>query len=421
MKNESGFDLEKYLNDGVELIVKDAIKATIKYPKESLFLAKFALSAKQAEVRRMEYAKNGEHIPAFLIASITKECNLNCEGCYAHYNQNLKEGTHQDFSQAKNEGTDQNFSQANNGGTHQNFSQANNEGTDQDFSQAENEGTHQDFSQNFDSEQMTAEEWDKIFSEAVDLGVSIIMLAGGEPLIRKDVIEKAAKHHEILFPVFSNATMLDEGYQKLFDAHRNLIPIISVEGDESCTDARRGAGVFAITEDAMRQMKKRGLLFGASITVTSNNLDEVTRESFLVDMRAKGCRVVFFIEYVPVDGRDISLSDEQIKILEDRINSIRQSYNDMIVISFPGDEKEIGGCLAAGRGFIHINATGSAEPCPFSPFSDTNVRDVGLRKALKSNLFKGLIKSGLLEEEHTGGCVLFQKEAEVQKLINPDK
>ena len=62
----------------------------------------------------------------------------------------------------------------------------------------------------------------------------------------------------------------------------------------------------------------------------------------------------------------------------------RSEYADIIFLSFPGDEKALGGCLASGRGFFHIGPDGSAEPCPFSPFSDSNVAEMGVREALKS-------------------------------------
>ena len=62
----------------------------------------------------------------------------------------------------------------------------------------------------------------------------------------------------------------------------------------------------------------------------------------------------------------------------------RSEYADIIFLSFPGDEKALGGCLASGRGFFHIGSDGSAEPCPLSPFSDSNVAEMGVREALKS-------------------------------------
>jgi MoaA/NifB/PqqE/SkfB family radical SAM enzyme len=91
--------------------------------------------------------------------------------------------------------------------------------------------------------------------------------------------------------------------------------------------------------------------------------------------------------------------------------------NDVIFISFPGDEKATGGCLAAGRGFFHINPEGKAEPCPFSPYSDTNVKDLSLLEALDSPLFQKLNNSGLLLQEHTGGCVLFSREEQVSDML----
>ena len=81
----------------------------------------------------------------------------------------------------------------------------------------------------------------------------------------------------------------------------------------------------------------------------------------------------------------------------------------MIYISFPGDEKSSGGCLAAGRGFFHINSHGGAEPCPFSPYSDINVKDTSLKEALQSELFTALRNSNILADDHIGGCVLHEK------------
>ena len=89
----------------------------------------------------------------------------------------------------------------------------------------------------------------------------------------------------------------------------------------------------------------------------------------------------------------------------------------MVFISFPGDEKSSGGCLAAGRGFFHINSHGGAEPCPFSPYSDVNIRDRSLRDAMNSPLFTALRSGDLLADDHKGGCVLFDKREQVQALL----
>lgn len=102
----------------------------------------------------------------------------------------------------------------------------------------------------------------------------------------------------------------------------------------------------------------------------------------------------------------------------DRIRKNRAEHEDLVFVSFPGDEKSSGGCIAAGRGFFHINSHGGAEPCPFSPYSDINVRDTSVREALKSKLFTVLREGDYLKDDHDGGCVLFEKQGEVERILH---
>jgi MoaA/NifB/PqqE/SkfB family radical SAM enzyme len=267
------------------------------------------------------------------------------------------------------------------------------------------------------AEEMTAETWSRIFDEAIELGISFILLAGGEPLLRRDVIEAAAKRKSILFPVFTNGIKLDESVLQQFNNHRNLVPVISIEGDENVTDSRRGEGVYKQVLKVMKQLKERGILYGVSVTVTSENLEAVTNDTFIDELEQSGCKLVLFVEYVPVEQPDLALQIEKQTRLAARVNELRKNREEMIIISFPGDEADSGGCMAAGRGFFHINATGDAEPCPFSPYSDLNLRNTPLIDALDSNLFNRLRSDGILSTTHTGGCVLFEQEERVKQII----
>ncbi|MDR2864059.1 MAG: radical SAM protein, partial [Spirochaetaceae bacterium] len=131
---------------------------------------------------------------------------------------------------------------------------------------------------------MSATEWARVFSEAEQIGIALMLLSGGEPLVRRDVLEEAARHPAILFPVFSNGTMIDAGYLRLFDKNRNLLPVISIEGDAVQTDRRRGQGIYAQTMQALAECKRRGILCGASITVTQENFDTVTANDYMDDL-----------------------------------------------------------------------------------------------------------------------------------------
>ena len=150
------FDLQDYLTKGVERVVSEALKATLKNPRESAFMLKFAKASRAASKKRLASENNGEHIPPFLIASITSKCNLHCAGCYSRCNHAT---------------------------------------TDTE-----------------PVSQLTGEEWLHIFDEADELGISFILLAGGEPMLRRDIIEAAGKKQNILFPIFTNGTFIDEKY-----------------------------------------------------------------------------------------------------------------------------------------------------------------------------------------------------------------
>jgi MoaA/NifB/PqqE/SkfB family radical SAM enzyme len=353
------FNIQEYMTRGVEKIVADAMRATFKNPRESAYMVRFAAASKEASRKRRAMEKKGEHIPPFLIASITSSCNLHCAGCYSRCN-------HATTDEAP-------------------------------------------------VAQLSDEEWSRIFDEADELGVSFILLAGGEPLLRKGVIDAAGKRPNILFPVFTNGTFMGEKYFELFDRCRNIIPIMSIEGNKEITDARRGEGVYDKLISNMDELNKKGLIFGASVTVTTDNYQDVSSEEFISMLSDKGCKAVIFVEFVPVtdESSELAPGDDEREYLRSEIERLRSEHPEMVFVSFPGDEKSSGGCIAAGRGFFHINSHGGAEPCPFSPYSDVNVRDTSLRDAMNSKLFRALIDGGLLNDDHKGGCVLFEKRDQV--------
>ena len=226
----------------------------------------------------------------------------------------------------------------------------------------------------------------------------------------------------MLFPIFTNGTFISEKYFELFDKCRNLIPIMSIEGGREKTDSRRGKGIYDRLISNMDELRKRGLVFGASVTVTTENIDDITSEEFLGGLEERGCKAVIFVEYVPTaeESRELAPGDEEREKLDKAIRKLRENSSGMMYISFPGDEKSSGGCFAAGRGFFHINSHGGAEPCPFSPFSDINVKNTSLLEAINSPLFTALRNGDILLDDHKGGCVLYEKRELVEALVSRD-
>lgn len=365
LKHENS-DLQKTIAKGVEQIVVDAIKASWKNPRQSAFMIRFASAAKKASKIRTELEEQGEHVPAFLIASVTSRCNLHCAGCYSRCIETTTDETPKG--------------------------------------------------------QLTGEEWQDIFLQAQDLGISFILLAGGEPLLRRDIIEAAAKTGSIMFPIFTNGTFMDEAYFSLFERCRNLLPVLSIEGGKEATDARRGPGIYQVITANMKKLKEKQIMFGASITVTTENLEEVMSDAYVEMLKNQGCKMILYIEFVPVtdEAKHLAPGDSERAYMENRMEQLRALYDRMVLLSFPGDELKMGGCMAAGREFFHINSHGGAEPCPFSPYSDCNIRGTSLREALNSPLFVKLRTHGLLLDQHEGGCVLYEKRDQVEALLKEE-
>ena len=239
-------------------------------------------------------------------------------------------------------------------------------------------------------------------------------------MIRRDIIELATEFPNMLFPIFTNGTLIDDTYLNLLNEHRNLIPVFSIEGSAELTDTRRGKGVSQSIGTAMHKLINKGILFAASVTVTGENLHEVVTEEFLEGLHNNGCGAVFYVEYVPAEQgtEHLILSDSESEWLRSQIDMLKHKHKDMSVFAFPGDEKFMGGCLSAGRGFFHINPSGGAEACPFSPHSKWTVKDHTILEILESSFFKEIQElSRLGTENHVGGCTLFNFDKEVQQLL----
>ena len=360
------FNLNEHLNSGIRDILKTAGRFYLKDTKGIACLAKVGPAMAKAAKRREANEAAGLHVPVFLIASIAAECNLRCTGCYAWAN-----GTVGAAAKAA---------------------------------------------------ELSDDTWAAILDEADELGISFVLLAGGEPTLCRAVIEEAATHEGMMFPIFTNGSYINDTWIELFDNHRNLIPVFSLEGDFYQTDARRGPGVAKRVHENMAELQKRHIMWGVSYTVTKENMDGVTDVDSLADLYNKGCGLVIFNEYVPIacGTEDMAMRTEDQRRMMTRVEEARVSgkMDNMILMSFPGDEELTGGCVAAGRGFFHINYAGAAEPCPFSPYSVANVTEVGIKGALASSFFARIRDiEAAHSDEHVGGCSLFMHKEEVEAAM----
>jgi MoaA/NifB/PqqE/SkfB family radical SAM enzyme len=177
--------------------------------------------------------------------------------------------------------------------------------------------------------------------------------------------------------------------------------------------------VYEHLQRIIEKIKSIGLFWSVSLTVTRSNFVTVTDKQFVKNLVGLGCKLFFFVEYTPIteDTEDWVLTDEQRGTLSTIRDTLRSQFP-ALFITVPGDEEEIGGCLSSGKGFIHINAQGDVEPCPFAPYSDTNLRDMSLKDALQSEFLKKIRENHGRLSETEGGCALWVEREWVRSLLH---
>lgn len=281
--------------------------------------------------KRKTLSKGEDRIPALIVVSPTMRCNLNCPGCYSGLY--AKKG------------------------------------------------------------ELGEQELDDLFGEIRNMGVYFVVISGGEPYLLKDALLRLfKKYNDMFFLTFTNGTLLDEEVARQLGKLGNVAPAISVEGWEKETAARRGPNTWNKILSAMSNLRKNGVLFGMSVTVTKHNMEIVTDSKFAEFFMAKGILFGWYFMFMPV-GKDpmleLMMTPQQRVLCGQRVRALRDKYP-LFLADFWNDGEIIGGCLAAGRLYVHILSNGNVEPCVFAHFGVDNIREKPLLQIVNSPFFKDI-------------------------------
>ena len=239
---------------------------------------------------------------------------------------------------------------------------------------------------------LSYEEMDGIVRQGKEMGTYVYLFTGGEPLVRrKDIIKLCEAHSDCVFSAFTNGTLIDDDFAGEMLRVKNFVPAISIEGFEAATDSRRGDGTYRAVVQAMKILKDKKLPFGISCCYTSANAEVIGSEEYFDAMIGMGAKFAWFFTYMPV-GRsavpELMVSARQREFMYHRVREYRNS-KPLFTIDFWNDGEYVGGCIAGGRNYCHINAGGDIEPCAFIHYSDSNIREKTLLEAYRSPLFMG--------------------------------
>ena len=270
---------------------------------------------------------------------------------------------------------------------------------------------------------LTYEEMDSVVTQGKEIGVYFYMFTGGEPLVRKaDILKLAKKHRDVAFHCYTNGTLIDEDFCKEVQKLGNISFSLSLEGFATANDSRRGTGVFDKVMEAMDRMKRYGLLYGCSVCYTSKNLETVLSDEFIDLMIEHGCRYAWYFHYMPVGNdadTELLLTPEQRVYIYHRLREVRafEGGKPIMLMDFQNDGEFVGGCIAGGRNYFHINANGDAEPCVFIHYSGANIRTHTLLECLKQPLFMAYRDNQPFNDNMLKPCPMLENPQLLKKMV----
>jgi MoaA/NifB/PqqE/SkfB family radical SAM enzyme len=271
---------------------------------------------------------------------------------------------------------------------------------------------------------LSFEDMDSLVSQAKELGTHNFFMTGGEPMVRKaDIVKLAEKHRDCAFMLFTNGTLIDDAFCQDMKRLGNIWLSLSIEGFEEATDSRRGKGTFKRVMAAMDKLHSYGLVYGTSICYTSVNYKDVTSDEFLDFLISKGVLFSWYFHYMPV-GNDAStellLTPEQREYMYHRIREIRdwEGGKPIFTIDFQNDGEFVGGCIAGGKYYCHVNANGDVEPCVFIHYSSANIHNKSWIDCLRQPLFLAYQKNQPFNDNMLRPCPMLENPEKLVELVH---
>lgn len=288
-------------------------------------------------------------------------------------------------------------------------------------------------------DEIKTDEIKKVFDQMVPLGKVVVILTGGEPLMRNDFFEIAeyAKNAGLMTAMASNGTLIDHEIAEKIKKVGIRRVSISIDGTEDTHDKFRGIkGSFRKAIKGIEELKRAGVSVQINTTLTRFNIKE--RDEILKFTKEIGANALHIFMLVPV-GCGVNIKDQYMLSPEEYEEALNWFYEKWIenpslefkatcaphfyrIVHQRGKpEREdfkrafstfTKGCLA-GINVCFISRKGEVQPCGYLPLVAGNVRKEDFRKIwTESNLFKKLRNFDLLEgkcgicefKKICGGC-----------------
>ena len=248
-------------------------------------------------------------------------------------------------------------------------------------------------------EELSTDEARALIDDLAALGVPVLLLSGGEPLLREDVytIIAYARQRGLRPSLSTNGTLIDESTARRLAEVGAAYVGVSLDGLEETHDRFRGEpGAFRRSLIGLRNAREAGLKTGIRFTVTQDNLADLPGLLALVEQERIPRFCMYHLVYAgrgrDLRERDLSATQRRgvVELLmetaldwssrgvETEILTTDNHADGVLVLRYveehqPERAEEVrqllrlaGGC-SAGRKFVQVDPWGNVHPCQFWP------------------------------------------------------
>ena len=225
----------------------------------------------------------------------------------------------------------------------------------------------------------------KRFVESIAPRKPMLILSGGEPLLRPDLFQiiRLAVSLGIRVSLASNGTLITpELAKEIADSGVSRVSISLDGADAAMHDLGRGQGSFKRSIKGIENLRGR-VDFQINFTVTRKNQSELIRIFDLAEKLGAAALHIFFL--VPTGrGREEDVitpvrQEEMLRQIEGEMDRRRLEVQVTCAPQYarlkrPGHGRGSGGCLA-GRRFVFVSRKGEVYPCGYLPLRVGSVRE----------------------------------------------
>lgn len=254
--------------------------------------------------------------------------------------------------------------------------------------------------------ELTTEECYHIIDELVLHNFKHLKITGGEPFIRKDILEILKYASErLITDISTNASLITPEKVELLNQLKLKMIHVSLDGDKLEHESVRGNNTYERTIRGLEALRKSVNKVRIGSVIHSNNQYDL--ESLILDSVGLQADEIIFSIMEPVSGQDRTLvKTVPNEVLISQIDELREKYNGQIIVNYNfGKQPNFVHRCPAGDKFIYINNFGNVSPCPWVLESDkTCITTKSLRDNSLEEIKRDKVLVRFLDAKSKGKC-----------------